>query len=425
MTEPLLIRGDARRLPLSDASVDLIVTSPPYYSLRSYTDGGEHYDGQIGAEPTPAAYIESLIACTAEWAQVLKPSGSMFINLGDKYVSSPSGPQGKTGARAARTQAATYAGVRTRQRTTASRTRQKSLMLLPERYRIAATDELGLIARAVIVWSKLNGIPEKVTDRVRRSHEDWVHLTKMPKYYEAVDELREPALGPDVGLTYEERIAAGEERRPTRGTAVGTNGNPRFGGHPLGRVPSSVWEIALQPLALPPGLGVDHYAAFPMEWPRRLIRGWCPRDVCTACGQGRHPVTAGAKMVTRPSARRIVAQATGNAQRTSTSETMLSPPSTTIIGYACACPDISAPSTPGVVLDPFGGTGTTALVAAMNGRIGISVDFSDDYNRWAARWRINDVKERARAAGYDADTVSAIARPLPGQFDVFGTEVLG
>lgn len=53
----VVIRGDARALPLPDASVDLIVTSPPYYALRSYTDGGQHYDEQIGSEPTPAEYI--------------------------------------------------------------------------------------------------------------------------------------------------------------------------------------------------------------------------------------------------------------------------------------------------------------------------------------------------------------------------------
>ena len=64
-------------------------------------------------------------------------------------------------------------------------------MLIPERYRIRCVDELGLIARAVIVWSKPNGLPESVTDRVRRSHEDWVHLTLNPRYYSAVDEIRE------------------------------------------------------------------------------------------------------------------------------------------------------------------------------------------------------------------------------------------
>ena len=78
-----VIRGDARALPLPDASVDLIVTSPPYFGLRDYG-----YAGQIGSEGTPAEWLEALWACTAEWVRVLKPEGSLFVNLGDKYAGS-------------------------------------------------------------------------------------------------------------------------------------------------------------------------------------------------------------------------------------------------------------------------------------------------------------------------------------------------
>ena len=63
--------GNALHLPLRDESVDLIVTSPPYFALRSYTDGGEHYDGQIGSEPTPQAFLEALWAVTRECRRVL------------------------------------------------------------------------------------------------------------------------------------------------------------------------------------------------------------------------------------------------------------------------------------------------------------------------------------------------------------------
>ncbi len=90
----VVLRGDARRLPLPDASVDLIVTSPPYFGLRSYTDDGAHYDGQIGSEATPAEWLAAMVACTAEWVRVLKPSGSIFVNLGDKYNSAASGQNG-------------------------------------------------------------------------------------------------------------------------------------------------------------------------------------------------------------------------------------------------------------------------------------------------------------------------------------------
>ena len=80
-----VLRGDAANLPLPDESVDLVVTSPPYFGLRDYRDGGGSLAGQIGAEATPQAFVDALLGCTAEWVRVLKPSGSIFVNLGDKY----------------------------------------------------------------------------------------------------------------------------------------------------------------------------------------------------------------------------------------------------------------------------------------------------------------------------------------------------
>ena len=85
-----VVRGNALNLSLEDATVDLIVTSPPYFGLRSYQDGGEHYEGQIGAEATPAEFVDALVAATAEMVRVLNPSGSIWVNLGDKYASSTS-----------------------------------------------------------------------------------------------------------------------------------------------------------------------------------------------------------------------------------------------------------------------------------------------------------------------------------------------
>lgn len=79
-----ILHGDAAHIDLPDVSVDLIVTSPPYFGLRSYQDGGEHYAGQVGSEATPAEFVEALLACTREWVRLLKPSGSLWVNLGDK-----------------------------------------------------------------------------------------------------------------------------------------------------------------------------------------------------------------------------------------------------------------------------------------------------------------------------------------------------
>jgi DNA modification methylase len=372
-----LIQGDALHLPLADESVDLIVTSPPYFGLRSYTDQGEHYAGQLGSEPTPAGFLAALWAATAEMKRVLKPGGSIFVNLGDRYAGGGQG--GHTGATL--DQSDTYRATRAAGYSRAKKAegvRDKSLMLLPEAYRLGCTGMLAalgrdyvhrelaaqvtkallrdvatgwltladaeaaidlaldpavsggllggpdpglnLIARSVIVWAKPNGLPESVQDRIRRSHEDWVHLVKQPRYYSAVDEIREN-YSPGAHARYKAGAGRNPKLRELAATHAhidqdGLNGNTR---NPLGKLPGSVWSVPSEPLRVPPELGVDHYAAFPSEWPRRLILGFSPPG--------------------------------------------------------------------GVILDPFAGTGTTVMASRALGRHGVGVDLSADYLRLAA-WRV-------------------------------------
>jgi DNA modification methylase len=400
----VVLRGDARRLPLPDGCVDLIVTSPPYFGLRSYTDDGAHYDGQIGSEASPREWLAALVACTREWVRVLKPSGSIFVNLGDKYGGGNSGDRqhlAELGARLGTGGGHKSSGM---ERKRLPATAPKSLLGLPWRYALACTDELGLILRRDIIWSKPNGLPESVTDRCRSSHEYLFHLVRQPRYYAAVDEIREPH-----ARLWDSAKANG---RTGRGRGVGAMlarpDNPNGGmattePNPLGKLPGSVWDIPSQPLVVPAALGVDHFAAFPMELPRRCILGWSPPGVCTACGEGRRPVSE------RTSARRhnngthgptgLVPDdvaVSGSGRHGKGASTLDIVPDYRITGYACACPQPDAPTRPALIVDPFGGTGTTALVAAAYGRTGISVDLSGDYCR-LARWRTTDPGERARA----------------------------
>lgn len=422
---PLLLRADARALPLPDASVDLIVTSPPFWQLRDYRDVDGSLAGQLGAEASPREYIEALLTCTTEWMRVLKPTGSLWVNLGDGYAANSDGC--RRGERWSHQQPAGRAR---------STTRNKSLHLIPERYRIACSDELGLIAREVVVWSKANGLPESVTDRVRRSHEDWVHLVDQRHYYAAVDEIREPHT-----MRPQRRPAGRREdltpRRPgqvRQSWSTAAREHVEVDGHPLGKLPGSVWEVPTQPLLVPDAVvharccagnphtdctdGIDHFAAFPMAWPRALITGWCPREVCTSCEQGRRPVTAytGDRGREPGGGHSYTAMRAPGQKDTHLADAALRP--RRITGYRCACPDTTAPARPGVVLDPFGGTGTTALVAAMLGRTGISADLSHAYTATLATWRARDPRERARAAGAPPQAVSAIPRQVPGQLDL-------
>lgn len=338
-----VIRANALDLPLPDASVDLVVTSPPYFGLRSYQDGGEHYAGQIGDEATPAEFVDALIAATREMVRVLKPSGSIWVNLGDKYSGSVySAGSGHICGTITASRSDYHVVSKPQCRNDFGRVPTKSLIGVPWRYALRCIDDLGLILRAEVIWSKPNGLPESVTDRVRRSHETWFHFTREPRYFSAVDEVREEHARNWQG----ERGLLGSN---TWATDAGRNDANRAGPpvqNPLGKLPGSVWTIATQPLRVPDHLGVDHFAAFPMEWPRRIIRGWSPEG--------------------------------------------------------------------GTVLDPFGGTGTTALVARAWGRDGISVDMSADYCR-LAEWRTNDPGELARAMQVDKPPAE-----LPDQLGLFG-----
>lgn len=407
----LVVRGDARRLPLPDGSVDLVCTSPPYFSLRSYTDGGEHYDGQVGSEPTPTDFLEALWEVTAECVRVLKPGGSIFVNLGDKYAGSGghnnAGLPGATSALhpKAKVQAAAAGERRAADRATrrsapdrynqaSDGIRPKSLMGLPWRYAIGCIDRLGLILRAEIVWSKPNGLPESVTDRVRRSHEQWFHMVKEPRYYAAVDEVRDGY----SERVQERQVYAGRrgvippsKPNPDRNDGGGAYGILGFGAdgtNPLGALPGSVQTVATEPLSVPAHLNVDHFAAFPSWWPWWIIKGWSPPGICVECGEGRRP-SIEAERVKPPAhgARSTTGKVHGDGPNDHRATPERFDLARSITGYACACPTPTAPTRPAVILDPFGGTGTVALMADALGRHGITVDLSADYSR-LADWRI-------------------------------------
>jgi SAM-dependent methyltransferase len=330
----VLLRGDAGALPLPDESVDLVVTSPPYWAQRSYTDGGAHYAGQLGDEPDPGQYIERLVDFTAEWARVIKPGGSIFVNLGDKYAArANAGPSRAVSGRQDR------AECRPPHPPVTSFARDKSLLGLPWRYALrcigagsaladpalvktlladvalgvvplsvaedlvdalAATPAAGpgLILRAEILWNKTNGMPESVQDRVRRDHEHLFHFTKSTRYHAGIDAVREPLTS--ASLEHDARRRGRGDARLDLADAGRTSTS-----NPLGKLPGTVWDMPTQPLTLPPHVaharccagtprpgcaGLAHYAAFPMDLPRRIIAGWSPSGICTACGEGRRPL---------------------------------------------------------------------------------------------------------------------------------------
>lgn len=304
----LVLRANALSLPLPDESVDLAMCSPPYFALRSYRDHAfvmgpdgkvveerSHFPGQIGSEAHPQEWLEALWAVMAEVWRVLKPTGSAFVNLGDKR--SGGGGHNNSGLGTAKKHAdADVMGLAHRRATRrnapdrynqAAFGRTKSKMLLPHRFAIGCEDGLadpegkGWIVRQDIVWSKLNGLPESVTDRCRDSHEFLFHLVKQPNYFAAVDEVREryqPATQAryDQGYKPDNRLADAQ-------LSKNTNYRDAYDTNPLGKLPGSVWPIASEPLVISDEVKAfydlpDHFACVDAETEILTPRGWLHHD---------------------------------------------------------------------------------------------------------------------------------------------------
>ena len=342
-----VLQADARRLPLDDNSVDLVVTSPPYFALRAYKGGGGNLEGQIGGEPSSEGFLEALWDVAAESWRTLADSGSLWVNLGDRFDKNHATANGSG----------------------SGEVRTKSLMGLPWRYALGMIEDNGhaggqWILRGEVIWEKTNGLPESATDRTIRKHEHWFHFVKEEVYFSAADVLRR--FDPSTG--------------------------------DLGSMPTSVWRIPTEGIRNIPDGHIKHYAAFPPELPRRIILGWSPSGHCLECGQPRVP-KVGREFTGDYNEKEAQRQKARSGVRAGGLKSTLG--RTTSVtrrfqGEECGCSTTDSPTRPSVVLDPFGGTGTTAAVAHHLGRHGISVDLSPEYNR-LARWRIKgDERLRAR-----------------------------
>lgn len=184
-----ILTGDAleklREMP--DSSVQCCVTSPPYWGLRDYG-----VDGQIGLERTPAEYLDKMVAVFREVRRVLKKDGTCWVNLGETYCSighkkSNSG-YGSTGLAGGIAQEHSP----TKRENTFPGLKHKDLCGMPWRVAFALQTD-GWYLRSDIIWSKPNPMPESVTDRPTKAHEYIFLLTKSERYFYDAAAIREPA----------------------------------------------------------------------------------------------------------------------------------------------------------------------------------------------------------------------------------------
>lgn len=248
-----LWHGDAASTlaQLSDASVDCIVTSPPYFGLRDYG-----VEGQIGAEPSPAEFVEALTAVFREARRVLANHGTLWLNLGDSY-STYAGNRGAPTGIAAKRRADPWQSAPPGAGLSGDRP-AKNLLGVPWRTALALQDD-GWILRSDIIWAKPNGMPESARDRPSTKHEHLFLLTKQRHYWFDLDAIREPYDG-DRSLPRRAHRSANEPH-----TATGT----RAPAAETGRNPGDVWQIPTTPF---PGA---HFATMPPALAERCILAGC------------------------------------------------------------------------------------------------------------------------------------------------------
>lgn len=252
----MILQGDCREVltTLPSESAQCCVTSPPYWGLRDYG-----VDGQLGMEATPEQYVAAMVDVFRAVRRVLRPDGTLWLNLGDSYTTG-----GSTARRARPTRRpwATYmagCGASGRRRGL----KAKDLVGIPWRVAFALQAD-GWWLRSDIIWSKPNPMPESVTDRPTKAHEYVFLLTKSERYYYDADAIREPHEAPRKAGRFTGNAIVNAMRE---GRDVGDNLGERklVEPHPLGRNARSVWSIATQPFP------EAHFAVFPPELARRCV----------------------------------------------------------------------------------------------------------------------------------------------------------
>ncbi len=251
---------------LPDGSADCCVTSPPYFGLRSYLPD-DHPDkaGEIGAETSPAEYVESLRAVFAEVRRVLAKDGTLWLNLGDAYASEPGMGRGSGSQLQGRKHDRSQLGETTRARKKGVTLPRKNLLGTPWRVAFALQDDAWILRNA-IVWAKPNAMPESVTDRLANRHELIFLLTKSQRYWFDLDAIREDRSQATLTRYRYAFKAGGNEASRTHHL---TDGGMITGANPEYRNPGDVWTIATQPFT------GAHFATFPTEIPRRCIAAGC------------------------------------------------------------------------------------------------------------------------------------------------------
>lgn len=413
---------------LPDRRVNAVVTSPPYYALRSYLPA-DHADKakEHGSEPTPEAFIATMVAVFEEVRRVLRDDGVCWVNLGDSYAQS--GGTGETGGSTQLVRrTANAARIRSQPTTVQSGLKSGDKLNMPHRV-ASALQAAGWWWRDTVIWHKLSPMPESVAgwrwtrckvktkvgavarmgERVGSGFDyretelaEWSECPGCPKCLpndgwvlrrgkwrctQSHEYIFQFAKSAEYFCDGEAAKVNGKEfphgHKP-KGSFNGKNGNKAFRAIQEQANPRNVWSLPHEPTS------EKHFAAYPTEIVRKCLLPSLAHAYCAACGAPHAPMVVEERKATRPAlTNKIWKHDDGDhvGQRSDDSPN-LDPERhikcSTVVGYRATC-GCNAGTTTGLVLDPYCGTGTTGEVALKLGSRFIGFELNEEYKRMADR----------------------------------------
>ncbi len=382
-----ILQGDVidRLQDIPEQSVNCVVTSPPYWGLRDYG-----VDGQIGLESTPQEFVCRLTAVFEEVRRVLRNDGTLWLNLGDSYAGNGAA-YGEVKSTLQGSKQSTRMGAK-RMPKRGNGLKAKDLVGIPWRVALALQDA-GWWLRSEIIWHKPNPMPSSVKDRPTVAHETLFLLSKSAHYYYDHEAVREAAKSISANHAWPQgwaidgdhnAIAHNKQSKRRTIRPCDTRGGGQGSGvmtYPfVGRNLRSVWTISTHPFP------AAHFATFPPKLVEPCIKAGCPVEVCRECGAPLVRVVEKGLVPTSKAAKTFVVDdrdlhADANDQGSNRQKDGHKPGyigANKTIGWTPTC-ECAGETRPGIVLDPFFGSGTTGLVAKHLGRDFAGIELNPEY----------------------------------------------
>ena len=367
-----ILQGDCLETlkQLEKNSINTCITSPPYWGLRDYN--GE--EKQLGLEETPEEFVQNLVNVFKEVKRVLRDDGTVWLNLGDSYAgnSSRASDNGRAGYGNKREGVFSKTGIGLK---------NKDLVGIPWRVAFALQQD-GWYLRQDIIWHKPNPMPESVTDRCTKAHEYIFLLSKSSKYYFDNEAIKEDSkyYGKDKrsdngNIRYEGKRTEGKDALAQQSfVTINEKKNKR-----------SVWSVSTKPFK------GSHFATFPMELIKPCLLAGCPEKVCKDCNEPyiRQVETISIKRNELPkNDSRYRPNVYDGSYKDINGKSDAGYSQTKDLGFAKQCDCKNDETKGGVVLDPFGGSATTGILASGNNRNSVICELNKEYIE-IAKERIN------------------------------------